>query len=124
MARCEQGYFCDVCGREVEGVAESDLYLRYVLGQVPPERLHAERERHIRCNPATAQFIVDERFEPVTCGGVFDKANLDVEFVRAEEARITRAWRRLQELPRLGLPITEYPLPEVIAAWQAEERTQ
>ena len=29
-------------------------------------------------------------------------------------------WRRLQEIPKLGLPtIQEYPLPEVIAAWQA-----
>ena len=24
-----------------------------------------------------------------------------------------RGWRRLQELPTLGVPIVEYPLPEV-----------
>jgi len=30
---------------------------------------------------------------------------------------VTRAWRRLQEIPTLGIPLTEYPLPEVIAAW-------
>ena len=28
---------------------------------------------------------------------------------------MTRGWRRLQELPGLGLPIIEYPLPEVRA---------
>src|SRR5262249_26300165 len=28
MARCEQGYRCDVCGQEVEAINESDLYLR------------------------------------------------------------------------------------------------
>jgi hypothetical protein len=31
---------------------------------------------------------------------------------------VTRGWRRLQELPHLGLSITEYPLPEVIEAWK------
>ena len=52
MARCEQGYLCDVCGAEVAEITESDLYLRYVLGEVAPEKLHLSRERHIRCNPA------------------------------------------------------------------------
>jgi hypothetical protein len=28
--------------------------------------------------------------------------------------RVTRGWQRLQELPALGLPLTEYPLPEVL----------
>ena len=31
MARCEQGYLCDVCGEEVEDITQSDLYLAYVL---------------------------------------------------------------------------------------------
>jgi hypothetical protein len=60
-----------------------------------------------------AQYIVDPAFEPVVCDGVFAKATLDAEFVAQEDARVTRGWRRLQELPRLGLPIIEYPLPEV-----------
>jgi hypothetical protein len=34
MVACEQGYLCDVCGRDVEAITESDLYLRYVLGEV------------------------------------------------------------------------------------------
>jgi hypothetical protein len=123
MALCEQGYLCEVCGGDVGEITDSDLYLRYVLGEVPPEKLHLLRERHIRCNLTTAQFIVDPGFEPVHCDGPFAKQNLDPEFVAAEEARVTRAWRRLQEIPSLGLTsIQEYPLPEVIAAWQADVR--
>jgi len=110
MARCEQGYLCDVCGQEVEEMVDSDLYLRYVLGEVPADQLMTARERHIRCNPATAQFIVDAGFLPVVCAGLFGKENLDAAFVAEQEARVTRAWRRLQELPRLGLTIAEYPL--------------
>jgi hypothetical protein len=113
MARCEQGYLCEVCGGEVEGIAESDLYLRYVLGEVPPEQLHALPERHVRCNPAVAQYIVDPTFPPVRCEGPFAKEGLDVAFVAEEEARVTRGWRRLQELPGSGLAILDYPLPEV-----------
>lgn len=118
MARCEQGYLCEVCGAEVAAITESDLYLRYVLGEVPPERLHQLPERHIRCHPALAQFIVDDRFPPIRCEGLFGREGLDPAYVQAEEARVTRGWRRLQELPGLGLPIEEYPLPEVLAAWQ------
>src|SRR5205814_615990 len=108
----------DVCGQEVEGIPESDLYLRYVLGEVDPLALPTSPERHVRCNPATAQYIVDDAFPPVVCEGLFAKSALDPEFAREQEERVTRAWRRLQEIPGLGIPITEYPLPEVIAAWQ------
>jgi hypothetical protein len=110
MARCEQGYRCDVCGQDVEEIVDSDLYLRYVLAEVPADQLLNSPERHIRCNPTTAQFIVDARFEPVRCGGPFGKDNLDAAFVRDEETRVTRAWRRLQDLPGLGVPIEDYPL--------------
>lgn len=113
MVRCEQGYHCDVCGQDVEEMVDSDLYLRYVLGEVPPEQLLNTPERHIRCNPALAQFIVDPAFAPVPCAGVFGKENLDPAFVREEEERVTRGWRRLQELPGLGLTIAEYPLPRL-----------
>jgi hypothetical protein len=120
MAKCEQGYLCEVCGQDVAEITESDLYLRYVLGEVRPERLHQLRERHVRCNPALAQFIVDPAFEPVRCEGPFAKENLDPAYVAEQEARVTRAWRRLQELPGLGLAIVEYPLPEVLDAWRRE----
>jgi hypothetical protein len=123
MALCEQGYLCEVCGGDVEGIVDSDLYLRYVLGEVAPEQLHLLRERHIRCNPTLAQFIIDPQFEPLRCEGPFGKDQLDPAFVAEQEERVTRAWRRLQEIPSLGLStIQEYPLPEVIAAWQAEGR--
>ncbi|MBO0697857.1 MAG: hypothetical protein J2P46_05660, partial [Zavarzinella sp.] len=96
MARCDEGYRCEVCGRDVEGITESDLYLRYVLGEVPLEMLHRLPERHIRCNPALAQYIVDSGFPPVMCEGPFAKSNFDPEYVRSEEIRVTRGWRRLQ----------------------------
>ena len=112
MVRCDEGYLCDVCGQDVEAITESDLYLRYVLGEVHPLALSAQRERHIRCNPATAQYIVDPGFAPVVCEGFFAKGSLEPGYVAAEEARVTRGWRRLQEVPSLGVPLTEYPLPE------------
>ena len=95
---------------DVESITDSDLYLRYVLGEVPLDLLHRLPERHVRCNPALAQYIVDPRFEPMRCDGFFAKESLDAAWVAEEEARVTRGWRRLQELPSLGLPITEYPL--------------
>ena len=122
MARCDQGYICDVCGKDVEGITESDLYLRYVLGEVSPLELPTQRERHIRCNPVLAQYILDDSFSPVDCAGVFAKSQQDAEFVRQEEARVSRAWQRLQEIPRLGIPITEYPLPEVLKQWAESGR--
>ena len=113
MARCEQGYLCHVCNLEVGEITESDLYLRFVLGEVQPEQLHLLPECHILCNPSLAQFIVDPAFPPIVCDGAFAKQFLDTAFVAEEEARVTRGWRRLQELPALGVPIIEYPLPEV-----------
>ncbi len=113
MARCEKGYLCLVCGQEVAEITDSDLYLAYVLGEVPPEELHLRPDCHIRCNPERAQYIVDPAFPPVSCAGFFDKALLDRVHVSSEEARISRGWRRLQEIPSLGIPIIEYPLPEV-----------
>jgi hypothetical protein len=119
MARCEQGYLCEVCGQDVAEITDSDLYLRYVLGEVPPEQLHRVPERHIRCNPALAQFIVDPAFEAVRCEGPFAKEHLDAVYVAEQEARLTRGWRRLQELPKLGVPIIDYPLPEVRKRWRS-----
>ena len=110
MAKCDEGYRCEVCGRDVEVVTESDLYLRFVLGEVPLEMLHRLPERHLRCNPALAQYIVHPSFEPVVCDGPFSKVALDPEFVAAEERRVSRAYRRLLAIPTLGLSVPEYPL--------------
>jgi hypothetical protein len=119
MARCEQGYLCDVCGQDVAAITDSDLYLRYVLGEVPPEQLHRLPERHIRCNPSLAQYIADPAFKPVRCEGPFARENLDSTYVAEQQERVTRGWRRLQELPKLRVPIVEYPLPEVREKWRA-----
>jgi len=110
MARCERGYLCEVCGEEVEDITDSDLYLRFVLGEVAAEQLHLLPERHLRCNPSVAQYVVDSAFAPVICDGAFDKRTLDAVWVAEEEARVTRGWRRLQEIPTLQIPIIEYPL--------------
>jgi hypothetical protein len=110
-----------VCGGEVEGLADSDLYLRYVLGEVDPEQLHLLPERHLRCNPVLAQFIVTDSFPTVVASGAFAKDGLDPEFVAREQNRVTRGYLRLQELPGLGLPIVEYPLPEVRDRWRSPE---
>jgi len=123
MARCEQGYLCDVCGDEVHDITESDLYLRFVVGTIDSTALLSTPERHIRCNPVDAQFIVDPGFEPVVVEGPFAKQNLDLADVRRREDLLTRGWRRLQELQQLGIPVSEYPLPEVLAARAAKRRT-
>lgn len=112
MAKCDEGYLCDVCGEEVHGITDSDLYLRYVLNEVTAAELPGHPERHLRCNATLSQFIVDDRFEAVTAEGMFSKAELDSEFVAAEEARVSRGYRRLREVHRLRLPIDEYPLDD------------
>ncbi len=116
MAKCDEGYLCDVCGHDVAELTDSDLYLRYVVGLLDPEVLHTTAERHIRCNPALAQYIVADDFPPVVVEGAFDKRTLDPEFVHERESLLTRGWRRLMELRTLDLPIIAYPLPEVLDA--------
>jgi hypothetical protein len=110
VAKCDEGYRCEVCGLDVEVMTDSDLYLRYILDEVPLDRLHRSPERHLRCNPSLTQYIVDPAFDPVACTGPFSKTELDPLYVVDEEKRITRAWRRLQALPTMGLTIAEYPL--------------
>jgi len=115
VAKCEQGYLCDVCGGEVEEIVDSDLYLRFVIGMVDAETLHTTPERHIRCNPTMAQFIVDPEFDPIvldTTTHPFAKCHLDPAFVRDREALVTRGWRRLHEIRRSNMAIIEYPLEE------------
>ena len=121
MAKCDQGYLCDVCGQDVADLRESDLYLRYVIGLLDPEVLHTTPERHLRCHPTLAQFIVDPDFAPVEVSGPFDKRQLDAEYVAQQEELVTRGWLHLQEIYReRPETITEYPLPEVLARWKQE----
>ena|SRR5579864_4672529 len=118
MAVCEKGYLCEVCGEDVEDIRVSDLYLRFVLGEVDPETLHTQPERHMRCNPTLAQFIVADGFERILLAGPFSKAELDPVFVAEEETRVTRGYLRLLEIYGQDLPITDYPLPGVMERWR------
>jgi hypothetical protein len=120
MAKCDEGYLCDVCGLDVAEMTESDLYLRFVIGLLDPEVLHTTKERHLRCDPTLAQYIVDERFAPVAFEGAFDKRGLDPVFVREQETLVTRGYRRLYEIGREGQAIIDYPLPEVRAKIKAK----
>ncbi len=111
MANCDEGYNCDRCGEYVKNVEVSELYLRYVIGVVPATELPREPERHIRCAPEFAQFIVDKRFDPVVCDDpALDKHNLPDDVRLRQERLFTRAWRRLQEVAGSGLAVDEYPL--------------
>ena len=113
MAKCDEGYLCEVCGEDVAELSDSDLYLRYIVGMLDPEVLHTTLERHIRCNPTLAQYIVADDFEPVVVDGPFDKRMLDAQFVRQQERLLSRGWQRLKEVAGKELKIIDYPLPEV-----------
>ncbi|MDM4016338.1 hypothetical protein [Roseiconus lacunae] len=113
--KCDEGYRCEVCGEDVTSIVESDLYLRFVIGELEPETLHTSPERHLRCNPVLAQFIDDEDFAPIAVDGGMSKSQLDEDFVTERTRLITAGYRRLQEI--IGWDgdrdLTEYPLPEV-----------
>ena len=111
MANCDEGYNCDRCGEYVQNVKVSELYLRYVMGAVPASELPREPERHIRCAPEFAQFIVDKRFDPVVCDDpALDKRSLPVDVRLRQERVFTRTWLRLQEVADSGMSVDEYPL--------------
>ena len=115
MAKCDEGYLCSICGKDVENVTSSDLYLRFVIGQLDPELLHTSPEKHILCNPELAQFIVADDFKPVAVDGPFSKTQLDPAFVAVQETLVTRGWNRLKEIHKFrDVSILEFPLPEVI----------
>ena len=116
MARCEQGYLCEVCREEVESIRESDLYLRFVIGELKSSQLLAAPERHIRCNPVLAQFIQHPDFEPIDVEGDFDRRLFDPLEMAPRIELVTRGWLRLQELAGLSspIPLSQYPLPEFV----------
>jgi hypothetical protein len=113
MARCDEGYVCEVCGKPVEKITQSSLYVRYVIGEVESRELLAMPERHLLCDPTLAQYIVSDDFTPVKCEGFFNKHELDTEFVAEREQLVTRGWHRLKEVLKQKLPISDYPLEDV-----------
>ncbi len=121
MAKCDEGYRCEVCGNDVTRLIDSDLYLRYVIGELDPEVLHTTAERHIRCNPVLAQFIEHAEFEPIQVCGELSRDGLDREFVRQRADLVTRGYERLLELAATpgDRDVTAYPLPEAIAKYRS-----
>ncbi len=118
--KCDEGYQCEVCGDDVTSIIESDLYLRFVIGELDPELLHRSPERHIRCNPILAQFILDDRFDPVVVDGPMSADQLDPTFVQHRQEIVSRGFRRLHEIsnwPDKG-DLREYPLPEAIESYR------
>ena len=86
MAKCDEGYLCEVCGQDVADLSDSALYLQYVIGWIDPETLHTRRESHLRCQPNLAQFIDDPQFDPpITIEGPFDRRKLDPNFAAVED---------------------------------------
>ncbi|MEO1616943.1 MAG: hypothetical protein AAFV88_13890 [Planctomycetota bacterium] len=113
--KCDEGYRCDVCGEDVTSIVESDLYLRFVIGELDPEVLHTSPERHLRCNPVLAQFIEADDWEPLHVDGPMGRDELDREFVSERVIRVTRGYLRLQEISRWpgDRDLREYPLEDV-----------
>lgn len=121
MAKCDEGYLCEVCRDDVASIVDSDLYLRYVIGELDPEVLHTSAERHIRCNPVLAQFIEHESFSPVVVEGDFSRDSLDPEYCRQRTALVTRGYERLLEIAASEeiCDVTAYPLPEAIEKYRS-----
>lgn len=121
MAKCDEGYLCQVCGEEVERLDESALYLQFVVGWIDPETLHTRPECHLRCNPALSQYIDDPHFSPpIEIEGEFDRRTLDATFTAERAELLTRGYLRLRDLQkrRSSLTVLDYPLPGVMQRWQ------
>lgn len=121
MAKCDEGYLCDVCGQDVSSIVDSDLYLRYVIGELDPEVLHTTPERHIRCNPVLAQFIAHADFEAVRIASDLSRENLDTQYVANRELLVSRGYQRLLDITATtgDRDVTGYPLPEAIEKYKS-----
>lgn len=116
MARCDQGYLCQICGEEVKRLDQSLLYLRYVIGWITAEQLTQQPEAHLGCTPSVAQFIVAKEFATPDLGEEpAAKRYLDPDFRQAREALLTAGYQRLRYLQkhRRQMPIAQYPLSAV-----------
>ena len=120
MAKCDEGYRCEVCGFDVTSITDSDLYLRFVIGELDPEVLHTSPERHLRCNPVLSQFIQRDGFEPVVVEGDLSAVELDPGFVRQRVHLVSRGYQRLLQISEAvdNRDVTAYPLPEVIEKYR------
>ncbi|MCG6156229.1 hypothetical protein [Rubinisphaera margarita] len=105
MAKCDQGYKCEICGEPVKNIIESALYLRYVLGEVQLHELFGAPERHLHCDHDLCRFIRHEKFVQPEEVELVDPAD-----DQARVERVTRGYERLREVVGQGIPITDYPL--------------
>ncbi|MFM2220037.1 MAG: hypothetical protein RL240_4355 [Planctomycetota bacterium] len=116
MAKCDQGYLCRVCGKEVDQMIDSELYLRFIIGEIDAELLHLSPECHLACNPTLSQFIDDERFsKAVQAPEGFRIVDLDPRYVELRISLVSRGYRRLWEIrkERSRFPtIQAYPLDQ------------
>ena len=117
MAKCDEGYLCQVCGQAVKRLDESALYLQYVVGWISSDEIHTRPECHLRCQPTLAQFIVHKSFAAVELSKDFElsKERLDSDFARQREKLVTAGYERLRQLQRnrSEIPIEQYPLSAV-----------
>ena len=114
MAKCDEGYLCDVCGRDVAEIADSELCTcAYVIGLADPKSCTA-KERHVR-SQSTLYVITDPAFDPPV---VVRKEPFKAG-PRPDDGPRARIWSRgagrLPELAGSELRIIDYPLPEVRA---------
>jgi hypothetical protein len=125
MAKCDEGYRCEVCGEDVTSIVDSDLYLRYVIGELDPEVLHTSAERHIRCNPVLAQFIRHDDFEAVIVLGEWSLTGLDPGNVHRRTALVSRGYARLLEITASegDRDVTAYPLAKAIEKYTGKDRS-
>lgn len=122
MAKCDEGYLCEVCGEPVEKLSDSALYLQFVIGWIDSGLLQSRRECHLRCVPTLAQFVEHPDFEPVEIEGDFDRRLLDPDLAAKRQELVSAGYERLRILQkkRKGLAIEEYPLPETEQAQDAD----
>ena len=109
-----------MCGEDVTSIVDSDLYLRYVIGELDPEVLHTSAERHIRCNSVLAQFIRHDDFEAIIVEGEWSLEGLDPEYVRQRIELVSRGFARLLEIAASegDRDVTAYPLSEAIEKYR------
>ena len=122
MARCDQGYLCRVCNQEVEKLSESELYLRFVIGEIDPETLHLSAECHLACNPVLAQFIDHQRYRNVAQAPEgFRLEDLDPRYAAERRELVTRGFQRLLEIQsnrKAFAHLQDYPLDEFKRKWR------
>ena len=124
MAKCEEGYLCEVCGQDVAEITESDLYLRYVIG--------LRRSRGAAHHAASGTSAATRRWRSSSSMTISRRSRSKAPSTSGCSIRPTSASRRRsspaasaasRSSPRLDLPILDYPLPEVRAEMEKQSKS-